>query len=223
MRNREPGSGTVRLIGVNLQRGLLVVAIAAIMISLASCGQQLATGSPAGRSAGSGGRSSGGPQPGPTGAAASAGTAASAGAAATAGTTASAGTATAPAAAVITLPTGASTVTSRPPIVIGRTGHLTLTEADNGATVVLTAGRSVSVVLGGGQPAWDRPRVAGAALRLVSASGGYPGGLPARATVRAVQAGTATISSISDAACLHAVPACEIAQRPWLVTVIVRS
>jgi hypothetical protein len=190
---------------MNLQRRLLAVAIAATMICLASCGQQLAGGSPASRPAGSGGLASGGPQPGSAGAAAAS------------------GTATAPAATVITLPTGASTTTPPPPIVAGRTGHLTLTEADNGATVVLTVGQSVSVLLGGGQPAWDRPRVAGAALRLASASGGYPGGLPARATSRAVQAGTATISSISDAPCLHAVPACEIAQRPWLVTVIVRS
>jgi hypothetical protein len=190
---------------MNLPRSLLAVATAATLISLASCGQQLAGGSPASGPAGSGGRSSGGPQPGSSGAAASV------------------GTATAPAAAVITLPTEASTTASQPPIVAGRTGHLTLTEADNGATVVLTDGQSASVVLGGGQLAWDRPRVTGAALRLVSASGGYPGGMPARATVRAVQAGTATISSISDAACLHAVPACEIAQRGWLVTVIVRS
>jgi hypothetical protein len=135
------------------------------------------------------------------------------------------GTASAVRGTVTAPPSGAVTV---PPkrIVAGRAGQVRLTQSDNGAIVVLRPGQRVVVVLGGQGPgSWDRPRATGsqpAVLRLISASGGYPASGPAIATFLAVRPGKAAITSTSDAACLHAVPACEIAQQLWQVTVIVR-
>lgn len=136
------------------------------------------------------------------------------------------GSATAvPAPGAGTVPPG--TVTAPPRrIVAGRSGQVRLTQSDNGVTVVLRPGQRVVVVLGGQGPGWwDRPRVTGsepAVLRLTSASGGYPQSGPALASFLAIRPGKAAITSMSDAACLHTVPACEIAQQVWQVQVIVR-
>lgn len=144
---------------------------------------------------------------------------------ATAGT-ATAGTATAEPGTTVTIP--APGPVSHPPgrIVAGRSGRVTLTQSDSGATVVLARGQFIIVVLGApGYPTWDQPLAAGpqaASLRRVSASGGYPSSAPARATFLAVRPGTAAIRSLTDAACLHAKPRCMIAQRVWQVSVIVR-
>jgi len=137
----------------------------------------------------------------------------------------SVGTATAAPGNTVTVP--ASNPTSQPArrILVGRSGKVTLTQSDDGATVVLSRGQLIIVVLGSpGYPTWDQPLAAGphlAALRRVSAVGGYPSSAPARATFVAVTAGKALIRSITDAACLHTKPACEIAQRVWQVSVIV--
>jgi hypothetical protein len=103
---------------------------------------------------------------------------------------------------------------------------VTVTASDDGAKVVLVPGQVITVVLGGQSIlGWDRPRLAGlvpGALREINASGGYPSTAPARANYRAVLAGTAEIISSTDARCLHTSPPCEIAQRLWRITVIVR-
>jgi hypothetical protein len=100
-----------------------------------------------------------------------------------------------------------------------------VTTSDDGATVVVAPGQVIAVVLGGhGMLMWDRPRVTGsapAALRQFSASGGYPSAAPARASYRAVRAGTTDILSGTNARCLHARPPCEIAQRLWRITIVV--
>lgn len=194
---------------MRLRSSFLIVIVAVLITSLAGCGTRLAAssggGSPSVPPAGSGGSVPvSGPQPGPTVG------------------TGRAGTATASPARVVTgSASGAPTV--RPgPVVIGRSGHVTLTEADNGVTVLLRFGQSITVVLGGhGSTLWHQPLAAGGILRRTSASGGFPRSMPARASFRAVQTGTTAISSITDAACLHARPSCEIAQRLWTVTVIV--
>jgi len=57
----------------------------------------------------------------------------------------------------------------------------------------------------------------------VSAGGGYPSRQPAVAAFQAARPGPATINATSDAACLHAKPACAIAQQEWQVTVVVTA
>ena len=102
-----------------------------------------------------------------------------------------------------------------------------ITVADNGKTVVLTPGKVLVVRLAGqGMLTWDRPRLAGSgpgALRELSAHGGYPSRAPVVARFLAVRPGTATLSSITDARCLHVAPKCAFAQRGWHVKVIVRG
>jgi hypothetical protein len=98
----------------------------------------------------------------------------------------------------------------------------TLTVADNGATVRMRIGQSVRVVLASGGMMWDAPKATGHAFHRTSVSGGYPTGRPAKATFRAVHAGRSSISSVTDAKCLHAKPPCTIAQRLWSVVVVVR-
>jgi hypothetical protein len=102
-------------------------------------------------------------------------------------------------------------------------GPVTLTAADGGAVVSLRVGQSVVVVLAPDFEAWHQPAAAGAVLRRVSASGGYPGREPARAVFLAVAPGTARLTGISDTACLHASPPCMVPQRTWQVTVTVRG
>ena len=111
-------------------------------------------------------------------------------------------------------------------ITAGRSGQVTVTNPDDGATVVVNPGQVIIVVLTGqGMLQWNRPGLAGSkpgVLRQLSTSGGYPTEAPARASFRAARAGTAEIISGSNARCLHAHPPCEIAQRLWRVTVVVR-
>jgi hypothetical protein len=98
---------------------------------------------------------------------------------------------------------------------------VTLTAVSNGTTVRLFRGQSVSVVLRGSALSWHVPAATGRAVRRTSASGGYPGHQPARATFVATWPGRAVLSSFDDAACLHARPSCAIAQRSWRVVVFV--
>jgi hypothetical protein len=110
-------------------------------------------------------------------------------------------------------------------ITASHSGHVTVTTSDHGATVVLVPGQVITVVLSGqGVLKWNPPRQAGSvtgALRQVSASGGYPSKMPARASYRAVLAGSAEILSGTNTQCLHAHPPCAIAQRLWRVTVLI--
>lgn len=98
---------------------------------------------------------------------------------------------------------------------------VSLTAASNGTTVRVFRGQSVSVVLRGAALSWHVPDATGRALRRTSASGGYPGHRPARATFVATWPGRAVLSSLNDIACLHARPSCAVAQRSWRVVVFV--
>jgi hypothetical protein len=114
----------------------------------------------------------------------------------------------------------------RPRLIVARGKVTTLTESDNGDTVVLRIGMSVTVVLGTKSGLmWDRPAATGQgplAIGRTRVSGGYPTRLPARAVFVAVRPGRAFITSTTDAPCLHATPRCMIAQQVWRVTIIVR-
>jgi hypothetical protein len=101
----------------------------------------------------------------------------------------------------------------------------TLTSADIGATVTLRTGDYLTVDLAptAGVYAWDRPRLTGSALRLVSVTGGYPARRPVLAVFLAAAPGTVTLSASSDLPCLHSRPACLPAQREWMVRVIIQS
>jgi hypothetical protein len=103
----------------------------------------------------------------------------------------------------------------------GGPGRLVLTVTDSGRTITLRAGQAVEVALTPGQ-SWRLPQAVNGALRRSQASGGYPGSRPARAIFTAARPGTSGISSVTDARCLHASPRCEIPQRLWQVTVIIR-
>ena len=98
---------------------------------------------------------------------------------------------------------------------------VSLTAVSNGTTVRLFRGQSVSVVLRGTALSWHIPAATGTAVRRTSASGGYPGHQPARATFLATWPGRAVLSSFNDIACLHARPSCAVAQRSWRVVVFV--
>lgn len=100
-------------------------------------------------------------------------------------------------------------------------GEVTVTEADSGTTVHLHIGQRLRVVLGGRGERWHPPASPGPFLRLAAASGGYPSGRPADAVFFAVEAGTASVTSMTDHPCLHAQPPCMIAQRVWSVRVLV--
>lgn len=98
-----------------------------------------------------------------------------------------------------------------------------LTVADNGATVQLRRGQSLSVALAAqGMFLWHIPTVTGAALRQVSGSGGYPTSQQAQASFLATEPGTATLTAMNDTMCLHSQPACLPPQQEWRVTVLVR-
>ncbi len=98
-----------------------------------------------------------------------------------------------------------------------------LTVASDGARVRLRVGQWVTVVLVSRGLAWDVPKSSGSAVRRTSVSGGYPTGLAARAVFRAVRRGASSLTSVTDAKCLHAQPRCELMQRLWRVTVIVTN
>jgi hypothetical protein len=96
-----------------------------------------------------------------------------------------------------------------------------LTVLSNGRTVRLFRGQSVTVVLRRAGLSWHVPAATGRAVRRTSASGGYPGRQPARATFLAASPGRAILSSVDDIACLHAQPSCAVAQLSWRVVVFV--
>jgi hypothetical protein len=88
--------------------------------------------------------------------------------------------------------------------------------------VRLRTGQQVDVALASkGLFSWHVPAAVCAAVRRVSASGGYPGPQPARAAFLAVRPGEAILAAVNDTGCLHAQPACLPAQQEWRVTVIV--
>jgi hypothetical protein len=92
--------------------------------------------------------------------------------------------------------------------------------AESGQTVRLHVGDKLKVHLG---TSFRRPTATDrTVIHRIHHSGGYPTGERARATFKALAAGRADITSTTDAPCLHATPRCEIAQRRWVVHVVVK-
>jgi hypothetical protein len=100
-----------------------------------------------------------------------------------------------------------------------------LTDANNRATVTVATGARLTIDLTSepGAYAWDRPRLTGAGLRLVSVAGGYPARGPMMAVLLATSPGTVMVSSVGDFPCLHSRPVCALAVRSWTIQVIIRS
>lgn len=108
---------------------------------------------------------------------------------------------------------------SAPPTLVG---PVILTVADADATVLLHQGQSITVSLAAdGQFSWYLPVANDPALRLVSASGGYPSTVPAQAMFRAEQPGRVMLTTTDDTPCFHAHPSCTPPVRPWRVTVVI--
>jgi hypothetical protein len=102
-------------------------------------------------------------------------------------------------------------------------GRVTLTAADNGATIAVRTGQMITVNLRArGVLSYHQPRASGPALARVWASGGYPARRAAMARFRALHPGTSDLVSVTDARCLHMSPRCAFPQVFWRVTVIVR-
>lgn len=98
-----------------------------------------------------------------------------------------------------------------------------LTQADTGLTLLLPVGAEVTVVL---TPAvhglaWDQPAAQSSGVTRVSAGGGYPSSLPARAVFRAVAPGNFQLMSGTDLACSHRTPPCPVPVEKWWVAVVV--
>lgn len=98
-----------------------------------------------------------------------------------------------------------------------------LTQADSGLTVLLPVGAEVTVMLTppGTGAMWDQPVSGGCNVVLMSATGGYPSSLPARAVFRAVTPGSVNLTAQTDYKCNHQTPPCPAATQEWQVTVLV--
>jgi hypothetical protein len=127
--------------------------------------------------------------------------------------------ATAPPDLLITPPAAATTVT--------------VTSADNGATVFMATGQHLAVKVGfpgppswsgtpqGADMYWDAPRTTSSGQLYRNGSTRCPGG-SALAVFTAVGTGGTTVDATSDAPCLHARPTCQIPQALVAIYVVVR-
>jgi hypothetical protein len=96
-------------------------------------------------------------------------------------------------------------------------GFTLLTESSNGSTVQVPAGQPILVSFTGCTGGDLQPPGVNDLLYRYRVNASNPGG--ATAVYATNRLGTTALSSISDAPCFHASPACAIAQRGWSVTV----
>ena len=97
-----------------------------------------------------------------------------------------------------------------------------LHEDDYGRTIHVHRWDTIVVRLPNNSGGYHVPRTSDRdVLRRTSVSGGYPSAEDARASFRARHRGTADLTAYTDYACLHTTPRCEIAQREWIVHVVV--
>ena len=103
------------------------------------------------------------------------------------------------------------------------THHRYLKESDYGRTIHVVVGDKISVRLpGGSSGGYRRPRSSDSTVaQRVWAAGGYPSSDDARATFVAEHRGKADLTAVTDYPCLHTTPRCMIAQRNWVVHVVV--
>jgi hypothetical protein len=112
-------------------------------------------------------------------------------------------------------------------------GDVLLTEQPWEGSVSVRVGQRLVVVLTGtGTGGWVAPHIDGSAVSLSGSIGAYdyrcPGPAPFAelAVLRADTLGVATLSSFTDAACLHprpGDPSCTMPQREWKRTVTVTT
>ena len=95
---------------------------------------------------------------------------------------------------------------------------VTVGQADTQSTITLQVGQTLGVSL---SYTYKPLTVSGSALNLTSTSGGYPTGQPLAALLRAVSAGTVTLSTQTDDPCLHTTPPCARPVALWTIRVIV--
>jgi hypothetical protein len=117
-------------------------------------------------------------------------------------------------------PRATPTPTSPAPAPTPTSGVLRLTNADAGRTITVARGDVILLELSGSYlpPTADDAGI----LRTEEHAGGYPGPDPATGRFTAIGRGVARITSTTDAACLHSVPRCMIAQQQFTVTIRVR-
>ncbi|MFB9239165.1 cellulose binding domain-containing protein [Plantactinospora siamensis] len=106
-----------------------------------------------------------------------------------------------------------------PPPGTGQT--VTVTAADNQKTVALRVGDTLVVSL---PKEYQPTKVApDGVLAQTSVSGGYPSGQPLVARYRASAAGTADLSTVTDADCMHQPTPCPTPSIPWKLHVTVTA
>jgi hypothetical protein len=98
-------------------------------------------------------------------------------------------------------------------------GATVVREGDSGTTLRVPVGQRIRVVLTDGT--WDPPVSSTASVVRRSSTGGYPSDQPVDAVFEAVTAGTADLSTSTDAACFHTEPRCLMPTRLWQVHVVV--
>jgi hypothetical protein len=99
---------------------------------------------------------------------------------------------------------------------------INLTAADSGRTITVATGSVVNIDLAPDTGSYDPPSVDHpAVLRETAHHGGYPATSDAVATFAAIADGSATITSLTDLACLHTTPRCLPPQREFRVTLVV--
>jgi hypothetical protein len=99
-----------------------------------------------------------------------------------------------------------------------------LHEGDYGRTIHVSRGDVLKVRLpNGSSGGYHQPQTSdGGIVQRTNAAGGYPTDYIARARFVAHHQGTADLTASTDYSCLHQQPQCEIAQREWIVHVVVR-
>ena len=98
---------------------------------------------------------------------------------------------------------------------------VTATESSNQTTIALVVGQTLVVSL----PSNYQPPavVPSGVLAQRGVVGGYPTGQPLVAMFVAVAPGHVTISTMTDAQCLHTTPRCAMPQRLWTLHVTVTA
>jgi hypothetical protein len=109
--------------------------------------------------------------------------------------------------------------TSTPDVRVQQDGSVALTERSDGATVHVHVGTVLHVVLDNDFPPfqWSALSVSGQALRVLDATPGDQDTVSA--DIRAIAAGTATLSASNNP---HCEPPCGAASQLWRVTVVVQ-
>jgi hypothetical protein len=103
----------------------------------------------------------------------------------------------------------------------GNGADVVVGEGDSGTQVSLRPGQRLRVSLGADYTPLETS--ADGALAPVDADGGYPTGHPLTTVLTAVTPGEVSLSSATDATCLHESPPCSLPQQEWTLSVTVAA